>query len=174
MWEIHFCYWSHSFCYTLSWKVRFSCSVMSKYLWPHGLEPTRLLCPWMLQARLLEWAAIPFSGGSSCPRGWTQVPCTAGRFFIVWATREALSWKPQPTNTIMLPDPEPDFVLETQSFHVSNLQPFCPSPSLPGTHPQPGPVICYLTYFPTLSMWLCSREGIGSLGSGEWWRNWKD
>ena len=23
-----------------------SCSVMSNSLWPHGLEPTRLLCPW--------------------------------------------------------------------------------------------------------------------------------
>ena len=27
--------------------------------------------------------------GSSQPRDWTQVSCTAGRFFIIWATREA-------------------------------------------------------------------------------------
>ena len=29
----------------------------------------------VLQARILGWVAIPFSGGSSQPRDWTQVPC---------------------------------------------------------------------------------------------------
>ena len=38
-----------------------SCSVVSDSLWPHGLQPTRLLCPWILQARILEWVAISFS-----------------------------------------------------------------------------------------------------------------
>ena len=33
------------------------------------------------QARILEWIAIPFSRGSSQPRVWTRVACTAGRFF---------------------------------------------------------------------------------------------
>ena len=28
--------------------------------------------------------------GSSLPRDWTQVSCTAGRFYTVWATREDL------------------------------------------------------------------------------------
>ena len=37
----------------------------------------------ILQARILEWVAIPFSGGSSHLRDQTQVPCTAGRFFII-------------------------------------------------------------------------------------------
>ena len=44
----------------------------------------------ILQARLLEWFAIPFSRGSFQPRDWTQVSCIAGRFFTIWATREAL------------------------------------------------------------------------------------
>ena len=41
----------------------------------------------ILQTRILEWATIPFSRGSSWPResSWprdrTQVSCTAGRFF---------------------------------------------------------------------------------------------
>ena len=35
----------------------------------------------MLQARRLEWVAIPFSRGSSRPRNRPQVSCTAGRFF---------------------------------------------------------------------------------------------
>ena len=43
-----------------------------------------------LQARILEWVAIPFSRGSTWPRDWTWVSCIAGRFFTVWATREAL------------------------------------------------------------------------------------
>ena len=45
--------------------------------------------PGILQARILEWVAIPFSRGSSQPRDWTQVSCTVGRFFTVWATKEA-------------------------------------------------------------------------------------
>ena len=43
----------------------------------------------ILQARILEWIAISFSGGSSWPRDRTQVSCIAGRFFAVWAIREA-------------------------------------------------------------------------------------
>ena len=42
-----------------------------------------------LQARILEWEAIPFSTGSSPPRDWTQVSHIAGRWFNLWATREA-------------------------------------------------------------------------------------
>ena len=43
----------------------------------------------ILQARILEWVAISFSRGSSWPRDRTRVSCIAGRFFTVWATREA-------------------------------------------------------------------------------------
>ena len=60
-----------------------SCSVMSDSLQPHGLVHG------ILQARILEWVAFPFSKGSSQPRNWTQVPRIAGRFFTSWATREA-------------------------------------------------------------------------------------
>ena len=45
----------------------------------------------LLQARILEWVVILSSRGSSQPRDRTQVSCTAGRFFTVRATREALS-----------------------------------------------------------------------------------
>ena len=47
----------------------------------------------ILQARIMEWVAIPFSRGSSQPRDQTQVSHMAGRFFIIWATREALQYK---------------------------------------------------------------------------------
>ena len=43
----------------------------------------------ILQARILEWVAFPFSRGSSQPRDQTQVSHIAGGFFTSWATREA-------------------------------------------------------------------------------------
>ena len=44
----------------------------------------------ILQARILEWVAMPFSRGSFWTRNWTGVSCIAGGFFSSWATREAL------------------------------------------------------------------------------------
>ena len=44
----------------------------------------------ILQARILEWVAFPFSRGSSQPRDQTQVSRITGGFFTRWATREAL------------------------------------------------------------------------------------
>ena len=43
----------------------------------------------ILQARILEWVAFPFSKGSSQPRDGTQVAHIVGGFFIIWATRGA-------------------------------------------------------------------------------------
>ena len=43
----------------------------------------------IFQARILEWVAISFSRGSSWLRDRTLVSCIAGRFFTIWATREA-------------------------------------------------------------------------------------
>ena len=40
----------------------------------------------ILQARILEWVAFPFSRGSSQPREQTQVSHIAGGFFTSWAT----------------------------------------------------------------------------------------
>ena len=53
---------------------------------PGALSRVRLfVTPWtvhgILQARILEWVAIPFSRGSSQPRDRTQVSHIAGRFF---------------------------------------------------------------------------------------------
>ena len=56
----------------------------------HSVVSGSLRLPGIFQARILEWVAIPFSRGSSQPRDWTQVSCIAGRFFTIWATREAL------------------------------------------------------------------------------------
>ena len=49
----------------------------------------------ILQARILKKVAISFSRGSSQPRDWTLISCTAGEFFYCWTTREAprICWK---------------------------------------------------------------------------------
>ena len=44
----------------------------------------------ILQGRILEWVAIPFSRGSSQPKDRMRVSCTAGRFFTIGAMREVL------------------------------------------------------------------------------------
>ena len=67
-----------------------SLSVMSNSLWLHGLYSTPgFSIHRILQARILEWIAIPFSRGSSWPVDQTQLSCIAGRFFTVWVAREA-------------------------------------------------------------------------------------
>ena len=42
----------------------------------------------ILQARILEWVAFPFSRASSQLRNQTQVSRIAGGFFAIWVTRE--------------------------------------------------------------------------------------
>ena len=62
----------------------------------------------ILQARILEWVAMPSSRGSSQARDGTQVSRIAGRFFTVGATREAReSWSGEPLPPPgELPNPE--------------------------------------------------------------------
>ena len=62
---------------------------MSSSLRPPGLWPTSSSVHGVLQARILEWIATPFSRGSYPARDQTPVSCIAGRFFLICATREA-------------------------------------------------------------------------------------
>ena len=54
-------------------------SVVSDSLWPRGLQPARLLCPWNSPGKNT-------ARGTSQPRDRTLGSCIAGRFFTVWAT----------------------------------------------------------------------------------------
>ena len=69
-------------------KVIQSCSI----LW----DSMAYIVHEILQARILEWVAVPFSRGSSQSRDGTQVSGIAGRFFTSWATMEAhpTRWAP--------------------------------------------------------------------------------
>ena len=62
-----------------SWQQSMDCSPPGSSV--HGI----------LQARILEWVAIPFSRGSSQPRDWTWVSCIVGRFLTTRGTRETPS-----------------------------------------------------------------------------------
>ena len=68
-----------------------SCSVVSDSFDPVDCSPPGSSVQGILHARILEWVAIPFSRESSQPGGRTQVSCIKGRFFTIWAAREALS-----------------------------------------------------------------------------------
>ena len=50
-------------------------------LCPTLCDPMDYTVHGILQARMLEWVAFPFSRVSSQPRDGTQVPLSAGRFF---------------------------------------------------------------------------------------------
>ena len=55
---------------TMKWKnqsVQFSCSVLSKSLWPHGLQHARVPCP----------SPAPWAWSSSCSSNWWCHPSMA-------------------------------------------------------------------------------------------------
>ena len=71
------------------WETVKSFSCVRLFVIPWTAAHQAPLSMGFFQARILEWVAISFSRGFSWPRGWTWVSCLAGRFFIIWATREA-------------------------------------------------------------------------------------
>ena len=68
-----------------------------------------------LQPKILEWVAILFSRGSSHPRNQTLVSCITGRFFTMWATREA-PWKKSYD--------KPRQSIKKQKYHFANKGPY--------------------------------------------------
>ena len=113
----------HCKCTQENWKHAVLCLVAQSCLTLWGPKDCSLQAPMsmrILQARILEWVAMPssrgllnpgllhcrwnlyhlshqgsypirvaypFSSGSSWPRNWAVVFCTAGRFFTSWATQ---------------------------------------------------------------------------------------
>ena len=97
----HCCHHCHEFVVKTNASFRWKC------LWWNGVcvvcaQTCPVLCDHMdcspsgssvhgiLQARILEWVAIPFFRGSSWPRDLSRVFHIAGRFFTIWATREVV------------------------------------------------------------------------------------
>ena len=83
----------------------------------------------ILQARILDWVAFPFSSGSSQARDQTQVPRFADRFLTSWATShlggQLMIWEihssVQFSHSVMS-----DSLWPRESQHT---RPHCPSPT---------------------------------------------
>ena len=79
-------------------ELNFTLKVLAAQLYPTlcdhmDCSPPGSSVHGIIQSRILEWGAISFSRGSSQTRYQTQVSCIAGKFFTIWATREALTFK---------------------------------------------------------------------------------
>ena len=86
-----YCCWVEStiFKFPLSWiNICLVPQLCPAFCNPRADSPPGFSVHGILQARILEWVAIPFSRGSSWPKNWSEVSCIAGRFFTIWATRE--------------------------------------------------------------------------------------
>ena len=72
--------------FAVNWKVKVK---VPQPCWTL-CDPTDYTVHGILQARILECVAFPFSRGSSQPRDQSQVSHIAGGFFTSWTTREVL------------------------------------------------------------------------------------
>ena len=79
-----------------------SCSVMSDSLRPHGLYPTRLLCPWNSPGQNTGVGSLSLLQGIFPTQGSNKVSCIAGQFFTSWATRDQLSYQESPIRSRVL------------------------------------------------------------------------
>ena len=86
------------FAYTPSVCACSVTTVVSNSVRPHGLQPTRLPCPWGSQARTLEWVATHSSRARPDPRIKPRSvisPAPAGRFFTTSSTTSIFSLAPE-------------------------------------------------------------------------------
>ena len=112
---VKFMIWSYKSSYIWKWKWKsLSCCGLCDFM---DYTVHRIL-----QARMLEWVAFPFSRGSSQPRDQTQVSHVAGRFFTRWATREAQEyWSEYPIpSPVDFPD-HPGIKPGSPAFQVDSL-----------------------------------------------------
>ena len=97
----------------------------------------------ILQARILEWVAFPFSRGSSQPRDKTQVSHIAGGFFTSWAPRCVII-------KVLLVSQLASPALWEESLNVTAESILCPSPWPCGVAPGRSS----FTTSKYLSLWL--------------------
>ena len=72
-----------------AWKWKWKCQSLSRvwlFVTPGAIAHQAPLSM-IFSRQEVEWVAISSSKGPSWSRDWTQVSCTAGRFFTVWATQ---------------------------------------------------------------------------------------
>ena len=114
----------------------FTCIELTHLAIPMDCSPSGSSVHGILQVRILEWVAIPFTKGSSWPMNQTQISCTAGRFFTIWATRKPTQFQfscSVMSNSLWSHEPQ-------------HARPPYPSQT-PSVHPNPHPLSrwCYPT-----------------------------
>ena len=80
---------NHSYLYTPTVLLCYCVSHVWLFVTPWTVVHQAPLSIRILQAKLLEWLAMPSSRASSQPRDRIQVSWVAEWFFTIWATREA-------------------------------------------------------------------------------------
>ena len=108
--------------------------IMSDSLQPQQLAHQGALSMGILQARILEWVAMPSSREFSQPRDRTQVSQIVGGFLTIWATRNP---PPDTESSPLWPGPSRHF---QHDLHGS-LQ--CALPSSQAQVPLIYPFICW-------------------------------
>ena len=103
---------------SMSW---IHCCLATQSVWhsllPYGLKPTGSSVHRILQARVLEWVAMPSSRGSFRPRDQTLVSCIALRLFFT----------AEPQAVIINKDGGAEFQVKILGFmDRSSSQAFCP------------------------------------------------
>ena len=116
-------------CGECSWSLKVKLQVSQSCL--PLCDPMDYTVHGILQVRILEWVAYPFSSGSSWPRNLTGASCIAGWFFTNWAMREALlvirelkcteitEEQPQSRNTTII-----QYKCKYTKFYLSGQTPF--------------------------------------------------
>ena len=126
-------------------------SVVSDSLRPHTVHG-------ILQARRLEWVAVPFSRGSSQPRDWTQISRIAGGFFTSWASTShsvvSYSLRPHEPQHARPPCPSPTPRVYSQWCHPIISSSVVPFPSCLQSFPASGS-------FPVTQFFASGGQSIG-------------
>ena len=94
----------------------FSCSVMSRSLRPHALQPTRLLCPWEF-SRQEYWSELPFP-----PPGDLPNPGVEPRFLAlqVDSLPSETPGKPKERHSVVSSSLWPQGLYRSQNFSGQN------------------------------------------------------
>ena len=116
-------------CLYFSKNESVSHSVMSESLWPYGLQPTRLLCPWDPPGKNTRVGSHSVLQGIFLTQGQMWVSCITGKFFTILATREEylnrnqMIWLEPRFRHICDSEQITEFFLNSSSFYLFCLPP---------------------------------------------------
>ena len=146
------------------------CDVKVSKSCPSLSDPMDYTVRGILQAKILEWVAFPFSRGSPQSRNQTEISCIAGRFFTSWATREALIGLVNSVSQLCLTlcDPmdcsTPGFPVHHQLLEATQTHIHCVSDAIQPSHPLLSPSLAFnLSLHQGLFQWVSSLHQVAKV-----------